>query len=127
MKEEKLKKENQVNSQNFKTIGAKVLLQLIEDTGYYDDAKLIAKTESNEAPSVEVFAKVISVGPEVKQIKEGDFTLLGPSAFGGVSFPLFGKRYMVVNEYELSAILETDITTELSSATNRRKTNKNLF
>ena len=90
------------SNMKLKPLSDKIVLEQIE-AEEKSAAGIILPTDSQERPKQ---AKVLAIGPDVKEIKTGDVVLY-KGGFGGVEeVKVDGVEYLIAREKEILAIVE---------------------
>ena len=105
MKKEKVEMEVQ---DLVKPTGQRVLIELIQESNEH----IPGITRLNK--EVEIYAKVLAVGSQVRDIKAGDWVLTRPQ-ITFQSFKMYNKEVTMVYDTDLIAVLDESILPELST------------
>lgn len=107
---------NKVNPESFKPAMDKILIQMVRESEFYGSTNL--KKAGTEI-QVEPYAYVVCTGPQVTSCKPGDTIIV--NANGKTMFTLFGTGYALVSQYDIAAVINSEIAEEITKQVASKK------
>lgn len=103
-----MKKKEKVDEVVLKPTMNRVLVELVEEAKTYENGI------TNVYAGFEPYCLIVAVGPQIVNLKVGEYALMRLNLKADV-FKLRGKKYAILTEFDLTAVVPEEILPELKN------------